>query len=187
MTLRIPKRVPRVLSVLLAMALLAGCGFHLRGWDLSASVASAAVVSADRVDITRDLEAALRQSGVDLVSIDESPDVTIEILDESVSRRSASVSGQARVAEYELTSLVAYRILGESGPLLPRSLARAERSFRLDRDNIVGSSEEQALLEREMRRDLIEQILRSLNRVTESAAATNSAAAINRDAPEDKR
>lgn len=161
----------RAAAGVVAIVLLAGCGFHLRGWDLAANVGSAAVISADRVDISRDLEAALRQSGVELVAIDESPDVTIEILNESVSRRSASVSGQARVAEYELTSLVAYRIQGDNGPLLPRSQARAERSFRLDRDNIVGSSEEQALLEREMRRDLIEQILRSLNRVTEQAAA----------------
>ncbi len=167
----------RALVTLATMSVLAGCGFHLRGWDLAANVSSAAVVSADRVDITRDLEAALRQSGVDLVTVDESPDVTIEILDENVSRRSASVSGQARVAEYELTSSVAYRILSGNGPLLPRSQARAERSFRLDRDNIVGSSEEQALLEREMRRDLIEQILRSLNRVTEQAAGSVDAPA----------
>ncbi|MCR9278540.1 MAG: LPS assembly lipoprotein LptE [Pseudomonadaceae bacterium] len=176
MTHRASQFTARAAAATLVIVLLAGCGFHLRGWDLAANVATATVLSADRVDITRDLEAALRQSGVELVAAGEPADVTIEILDESVSRRSASVSGQARVAEYELTSLVAYRISSEDGPLLGRSQARAERSFRLDRDNIVGSSEEQALLEREMRRDLIEQIMRSLNRVTEQATAEGAAA-----------
>ena len=36
----------------------------------------------------------------------------------------------------------------------------------MDRDNIVGSSEEQALLVREMQTDLVQQILRALNAVT---------------------
>lgn len=169
--------VTRVLvAASLAAALLAsGCGFQLRGWDLATSVGSAAVVSDQRAAIVREIERSLRASGVELRDPADSPEITVRVLDERVSRRSASVSGQARVAEYELTSVVDYAIEAESGPLLASSRASAQRSFRLDRDNIVASNEEQALLEREMRRDLVEQILRSLNRVTENREVAGAA------------
>jgi outer membrane lipopolysaccharide assembly protein LptE/RlpB len=40
----------------------------------------------------------------------------------------------------------------------------------VDAQNIVGSSEEQALLEREMINDLVQQIIRSLDAATREAA-----------------
>lgn len=161
---------------IVALAVLWGCGFQLRGWDLATSVGSAAVVSEQRAAIVREVERSLQASGVELRELADQPQVIVRILDERVSRRSASVSGQARVAEYELTSVVDYAIEAADGPLLGKTSATAQRSFRLDRDNIVASNEEQSLLEREMQRDLVEQILRSLNRVTESEEGGDAAA-----------
>ena len=46
----------------------------------------------------------------------------------------------------------------------PRSI-QASRIYTVDRDNIVGSSEEQALLQREMVDDLVQQIIRGVNAV----------------------
>jgi len=54
---------------------------------------------------------------------------------------------------------------GAGNELIARRALATQRVFRLDRDNIVGSSEEQALLLREMRTDIVERIIRSLGTV----------------------
>jgi outer membrane lipopolysaccharide assembly protein LptE/RlpB len=47
-----------------------------------------------------------------------------------------------------------------------------ERVYRVDSDNILGSSEERALLEDEMRDELIRQIIRALDVLDASARGT---------------
>lgn len=153
------------------LALAAGCGFHLRTWDIGGSIESAHVVSDPRNPLEAPLRRALRQAGV--AETDTAADATlvVELLDSRRDRRSITVSGQGRAAEYETILGVRYRVTDAAGTELvaPQWLER-ERVFRIDRDNIVGSSEEQALLEREMQNDLVQQILRALNTVAAGAA-----------------
>ena len=97
--------------------------------------------------------------------------VVVELLEQRTRRRSVSVTGQGRAAEYETTLEVRYQVHDKNGvELIAARWLRSERVFRVDRNNIVGNSEEQALLEQEMRNDLIQQILRSLDAVTRSTA-----------------
>jgi LPS-assembly lipoprotein len=89
--------------------------------------------------------------------------VVISLLEERRERRSVSVSSQARAAEYELSLGVRFLVTdGDGRELVPEQWLERQRVFRIDRDNIVGSSEEQALLEREMQSDLVQQVLRTL-------------------------
>lgn len=151
---------------MLGLGLAAGCGFHLRSWDIGSSIEAAHVISDPRNPLEAPLRRALRQAGV--AESDTAADATlvVELLDSRRDRRSITVSGQGRAAEYETTLGVRYRVTGPQGDELvePQWLER-QRVFRIDRDNIVGSSEEQALLEREMQNDLVQQILRALNTV----------------------
>jgi LPS-assembly lipoprotein len=148
---------------LLSLLLLSSCGFHLRSWDLGVSMESASVVSESALGLRKALEKSLRQSGVMIVAVEENPNVQLEILDENINRRSVSVTGLARVAEYRLTLTARLRISEGEEVLADNRRFVAERTFRLDRDNIVGSSEEQALLTRELRADVVQQIFRTLN------------------------
>ena len=148
------------------MLLLAGCGFHLRTWDLGTSLDSARVEAGQRHALAAPLRRVLSQSGVSEADEGESQ-IVVKLLDQRRNRRSVSVTGQARAAEYETTLEVRYQVYGADGAeLIPPRWVRSERVFRVDRDNIVGNSEEQALLEQEMQNDLIQQILRSLVAVT---------------------
>lgn len=151
----------------LAGLLLAGCGFHLRTWDIGSSLESAYVSGDARNPLAGPLERALRQAGVRLAEEASDAAAVVELLDSRQQRRSVSVSGQARAAEYEMTLGVRYRVTDGGGTELiaPQWIER-ERVYRVDRDNIVGSSEEQALLVREMQTDLVQQILRALNAAT---------------------
>lgn len=159
-----PRRFVGLLSALLPALLLAGCGFQLRGMDLRSSVATAYVESAPRHGFADPLRVALVRAGVELLDTPAADALVIQLLDERRSRRSVSVSDRALAAEYEVQIGVLYGVRDGSGRQLvePQWLER-ERVYRADRDNILGSSEERALLEREMQTELIQQIIRSLD------------------------
>lgn len=178
------RRIGGSLVVPIALgALLAGCGFHLRGSDLSASFDTAYVGSAGDVSIGDELERTLGFAGVDVVADRAEADVRIDLIGQEERRRSVSVTQRARAAEYELSLVVRYRIValddasGEEPvetPLVPDRAVRAVRVYRIDRANIVGSSEEEALLRGEMEQDLVQQIVRSLDAATRNLQASSS-------------
>jgi LPS-assembly lipoprotein len=155
---------------------LAGCGFHLRTLDLGASVSSFYVESDAGNPLSGALRRSLRQAGVAEADSASAAEVVVDLLNAQLTRRSVSVAGDARVAEYEMDMSVLFRVLDSSGTeLVAPRLVRSARVYRVDRGNIVGNSEEQALLEREMHNDLIQQIVRTLNAVAGSGANAHAA------------
>ena len=150
--------------------MLTGCGFQLRSYAISANVESYSITGrTTRIAVTQPLRRALQQAGVR--ENNDSPGIVVELIDQRNERRSVSTAGQARAAEYETTYSVQYRLLGaDEEELLPPTWVERERVYRIDRDNIVGSSEEQALLERELMQDVVGQIIRSIDAVTRTEA-----------------
>lgn len=155
----------RIWILLLTAALAAGCGFHLRTWDLEGNVSTAKITANARNPLAEPLGRALRSAGVDLLE-SGSADIHIELLNDRRGRRAITVTDQARAAEYESTLSVQYSVKDGQGEELsaPRWIS-ASRIYTVDRNNLVGSSEEQALLEREMVSDLVQQVIRGVNAV----------------------
>ncbi|MCZ6619604.1 MAG: LPS assembly lipoprotein LptE [Gammaproteobacteria bacterium] len=144
---------------------LAGCGFHLRTSDIGTSLESARVEASKRNLLTQPLRRALSRSGVNEADTGESQ-IVVKLLDQRKVRRSVSVTGRGRAAEYETTLQVRYQVRDADGvELIAPRWVRSERVIRVDR-NVVGNSEELELLEQEMQNDLVQQILRALNAVT---------------------
>jgi LPS-assembly lipoprotein len=168
----------RTLAVAGLSALLIGCGFQLRGWDAASAVESAYLTSTPRNAFEAPLRRALRQAGIAEAASAAEAEVVVNLLEEWRDRRSVSVSPQVRAAEYEVAVAVRYSVTGPDGrELIAEQWLERQRVYRVDSDNILGTSEEQALLEREMEADLVQQIVRSLNAAAASAsAAANSAA-----------
>ena len=156
-----------VMSIAMSMVLVSGCGYHLRTWDLNTAFERAHVVADNTVNFSRELARALELAGVGLVDEPKDADVVVALTNQRESRYLVSVTGQARAAQYAMTLEVSFAARDGDGKALlaPQSL-RAERVFFLDRSNIVGASEEQALLLREMRTDLVGRILRSLGTIS---------------------
>lgn len=152
------------------LALLAGCGFQLRTWDLSSNVDSFFIEVAGNNPLETPLHRAMRQAGVPEAESASGAEVVVTLLDVRRSRRGVSVTSRARVAEYELNLNVLYGVRARGKQLLAPQWARSSRAYRVDRDNLVGSNEEQALLEREMQSDLVQQIVRAVNAVTMDSA-----------------
>jgi len=71
-----------------------------------------------------------------------------------------------RVSEYQLTEEVTIMILAANGqPLLQRTTLSTERFFDFDENDVQSKEDEANLLRREMRNDLIRQIISRLDAV----------------------
>lgn len=172
--------ISRSLLLIGVASLIAGCGFHLRTWELDGNIETAKITSNLRNPVADPLGRALKSAGVDVVGSGEA-DVTIQLVSDRSSRRAVSVTDQARAAEYQTTLTVVYAVHDAKGQTLASARSvQASRIYTVDRDNIVGSSEEQALLQREMVDDLVQQIIRGVNAVVAApagAASTGGSAA----------
>ncbi len=147
----------------LLLATLGACGFQLRGTGQArVDVESAHVDAARGVRLARTVEDSLRSAGVELAAEPDAAAYVLRLTDEQRNRRAASVTGQARVAEYEMSIGVRLAIHRGQETVLPATSLLVERVYRIDRENLTGSSEEQALLVEEMERDLAQQVLRAL-------------------------
>ena len=169
--------IARSLLLLGLAGLVAGCGFHLRTWELDGNIETAKITSNLRNPVADPLGRALESAGVEVVG-SGSADVTIDLLSDRTSRRAVSVTDQARAAEYQTTLTVVYAVQDASGNALASSRSvSASRIYTVDRDNIVGSSEEQALLQREMVDDLVQQIIRGVNALVVAAPSSSGSSA----------
>ncbi len=155
----------KCLSALLLVLMIGGCGFHLRSWELGNAYDSVGLDARGDQDLEGPLRLALSQTGVPVVSTDA--ELVLELLNSDEELRTASVSGTARAAEYELIQRVRYAVrTADGGYLAKPATVTASRRYFLDRGNLVGSNEEQALLRRELRIELVQQIMRVLNTVS---------------------
>ena len=146
----------------LALLAIAGCGFQLRTWELAAAFETVRIDAERGVDLDGDLARALESAGVRRVDADA--DVVVRLTDQNEDWRSVSVTRGARTAEYELALQVSFAVSdGEGGELAAARVLRAERVARLDRDNLIGSSEERRLLAAEARGDLVGRMVRVLD------------------------
>lgn len=150
----------------LGVLVLSGCGFHLRSYNLKSSVESFAITGKIRFAVVSSLRRALLQLDVDEVPADEAS-MVIDILDQRHERRTVSTSGQARAAEYQVNFSLQYRLLDASGEVLAAPIwIERQKTYQIDRGNIVGSSEEQALLQRELMQDVVSQLVRAMDLVS---------------------
>ena len=157
----------RVCVWLVALAV-AGCGFQLRTWDLTETFATASIEAHRGVDLDLDLARALESAGVRVV--DSGADVVVRLSSQRDDWRSVSVTRGARTAEYELALQVTFAVTDANGSeLAAERVIRSERVARLDRDNLVGSSEERALLATEVRNDLVGRMVRTLSTLSKRA------------------
>ena len=147
-------------ALLAAAALVAGCGFQLRAWELTGTFH---VVGEVAPALDRAVRRALKESGAAIATSAAGADIVLRLADEREARRGVSLTPGGRVAEYELALSVAVVAEGAGGAaIVPRRVLRAERVYSLDVNNLVGSREEEALILGELRTLLAQRIVRNL-------------------------
>lgn len=152
----------RRLALVLLLALLAGCGWHLRGGGQSPQLAGARLyldvqpaVSNLRPEVVR----GLRLGGADLAEQAEGA-ARLVLLAEEVQRRPAAVSSDARVQEYELNYGLSYRLeAADGGVLIAPEVIRASELYDYDPGNVLSAQSREAQLLERLRQDAVRRVL----------------------------
>lgn len=147
------------------LAILAGCGWHLRGsLPLPAGLNSVFVINqAESTDLNSSLLELLKANDVTVANTLDETQLTITIVSQQNTRRIATLSSKSRVSEYELNSEAVFSIADAQGQmLLPATNIAVSRTYRYDENDVVGKAGEERLLQQEMLRELAQNILRRL-------------------------
>lgn len=153
------------LIVLLLAATLSACGFHLReSATLPASLQTLRIESVDTLSpLPQELGRALLRQGVTLVEADGAKSSVLRILIDSQATLPLSFSGAARVQEYQVVHRVEFELLdSEGGVIAARSTIERKREYRFDETQALGAAAEDELARKELRREVVQALLRSL-------------------------
>ena len=159
-------RLPALMMIaLLLSALVSGCGFQLRGAaNLPEEMSTTWVNIPDSSSaFVRELELLLRGNGVTLAEGPGEGVAELRITRDRITRRALTISGDARVREFELVFDLQFSLVGPSGDVLlgPESL-RLERDFQFDEQAILGATTEEELLREDLRRSMAAALIRRL-------------------------
>jgi LPS-assembly lipoprotein len=164
---------------LLALVLISsGCGWQLRGHGDSPQNVDSLHIGGRPMDneLKRELERNLQALGIELKESAKEAQYSLVILDQRSKRRTATISGQARISELEISEELKFTILAADGTeVTPPTTVTDDRVFEYDENNVLATDDEAKLLRREMRTSLVRQLINSLQRIgprTASHAAT---------------
>ena len=141
------------------IAILGSCGFQLRG-DLYAELDKVHVTSAPSAikseKILNEILAVF-EKGKDETSTDP---LIINLVSEKSSRRSVLTTVSMSAAQYELTIELIFFISFGDRIIVPETTLSSRKFYAVSSANQAASYEEQLLLQREMREELLNKIVR---------------------------
>lgn len=164
----------KILILLVMSTLVSACGWHLRGIQSIGNIESLYLSAEDRHgSLAKEFQRFAEANEIALLDNPQDAQYRLMILRESDEKRTISVGNDALASEYEITLATDFRIERGEEVLIPNARASVSRSYNHDPNDILSSNEEEQLLRREMRVQLIQQILRRLRFATEDET-TNS-------------
>jgi LPS-assembly lipoprotein len=155
-----------IASCLVALTLSA-CGWHIRGAiDLPKDLSQLYISAVDsKGALMTELRQLLKANRVSVVENESDANYMLTIIEETKDRRSAGVGGDALSSSYELTLKAIYEIRLKNSSEASKATAISVRSYKYKSDSINSATQEENLLDEEMRRELAQQMLRRLNAV----------------------
>ena len=175
----------RIRSVALALALcliFSACGFHLRGSDGAYNLPFSTVYMnlPDSSLLAIDLKRQIRGIGTTAIIGDSnSADGVIEVMADPESTRGKtilSINNNGRVREYLLSYTIQFRVRDNHGNelLKPTSIALT-RPITFNETQLLAKETEEAILYRDMRTDMVQQMLRRMAAIKLVAPAMSMA------------
>jgi LPS-assembly lipoprotein len=165
----------RALLLLLTLSMTA-CGFHLRGtveippeW-LALHLTSPSPHS----ELSNTVKSSFSANGVEWMEPAEA-NYTLHLGPEKLERRNLSIDRNARAAEFELKLSTSLSVTDSQGAeILPAEDITVHKIMTHDPENVTGKVEEERLLRREMRTELVQRMLRKIRFLATAPPATAS-------------
>ena len=151
---------------------ISACGFSLRSNETLSTKFNALQLD---LELPNSEFSQLLQQNLEIASVAVSPpDATaqqgsppvLRINNELMVSRPVSVNPRARAAQYELRLSIDVALTSGAESLLGPETLLVERSYFEDIENIAGNQEEMAIISGEMRRELVNQLMRRLEAVS---------------------
>jgi len=145
------------------LALLAGCGFALRGTaDLPFSTLY--IGAADTSELGAQLRRYVRNTtNTQVVEDPKAAQAQLQILQESRERSILSLDASGRVREFELRYLFAFRVHdGKGQDYIPPTTIALKRDLTFSDANTLAKDSEANLLYRDMQNEAVQQVLRRM-------------------------
>lgn len=157
------RRILAALAASLVATTLPACGFKLRG-PRPLSFASLYIGLDRNTSLYGMLRRQIMANGSTQVVDDPAQaDARLEMLRDNRDREILSLSSAGRVREYTLEQTLGFRLVARDGrELLPPTLISARRDYNFDDAQVIAKEQEEALLYRDMEKDLVEQLVRRL-------------------------
>ncbi|AIS10892.1 LPS-assembly lipoprotein [Pseudomonas chlororaphis] len=157
--------IKRNLLVIGLAVLLSACGFQLRGTGTTELAIKELDLSARNAygETVTQLRQVLQNSGVKVYA---GAPYKLVLTREQESQRSLSYAGAGRSAEYELTTVLNYEIQGQNNLSLLSDKLQVQKVYIHDGNNLVGSDQESLEVRKEMRRDLVQNMMLRLQLLT---------------------
>jgi LPS-assembly lipoprotein len=160
----------RVVLAGVVLALLAGCGFQLRGTaELPFETLHIPGATPLAVELRRNVKAA---SKTRLVDSPESAQAVFAFTQQTREKVILSFTSAGKVNEYRLRYRVGFRVTDPKGAqvFLPTSEILLQRDMAYSDAQVLAKENEEAMLYRDMQTDMVQQILRRLVAAKPSAA-----------------
>ena len=154
----------RVLLLIITL-IISGCGWQLRNSEIVASSLGTVYLSSKIGDtaLTKELRRAIGIYGVSLGNTKAESNYIVVIVDFRQNSRIASINSRGRVAEYQLNEDVDFYITNaDDKQILSLSTASVERVYEFREEDILASSNEEKRILKEMRGEIVRQILNRL-------------------------
>ena len=153
-----------VLAATAAAALVAACGFHIRG-DTSLPFKTLAIVGGEGSALVIDLKRTLRGNArVTVVDRPEQAETTLYIILNQNDKSILTLSGGGRVREFQLTQKVVFRVANLKGAeWMPQSEINVRRDFSFNDSQALAKEGEERLLIADMQADVVQQLIRRLS------------------------
>jgi LPS-assembly lipoprotein len=165
------------LSIFALILLTTACGWHLRGTMALPTTIEQLHVRADDLysPLVVELQQRLSSAGVVLAPAPAGAPYTLAITEQLQDSRVAGVGVDSLASSYEVTLEVRYDILRFVGEPVAKDLSSVvTRSYEADVAAAGAGAREEAMLLREMRAELVQQMLRRLNAEINAAEAAQS-------------
>ena len=156
----------RLLIAVICAAVLAGCGFQLRGTKSgNLPYKTMNIALPETADVRVWLERYINAAGsTEIVDDARKADATFQQLGDSRQKTILSVNAQGRVREYRLQLNYRFQVVNAKGQtLVPPNEVTLSRDITFDDSNVLAKDLEEGLLWRDMNNDLVNQIMRRLS------------------------
>jgi LPS-assembly lipoprotein len=159
-------RIPlRAVFIVLLAAIIAGCGFKLRGSSANLPYKSMYIALPETADVRIWLQRYIRSSGAtEIVDNAKDAEAVFQQLQDSRIKTILTVNTQGRVTEYRLQLNYSFRVVDAKGrELVGANDIGLSRDITYSDSNVLAKDLEEGLLWRDMNNDLVNQIMRRLS------------------------